>query len=205
MQYSVSNIRYETMEEDDAFVYFYFTITFIKPEPLVTETFIPYRNLSDYIKSNYAAFYNYIKEVRESLDTWGPDELETIEALSNEGIALLYSYLEEYLLTCNWMEDFYNKELERSKHSITRQIDDVERAADALEDLQDSAESAFNEQKKYRQFCKLVQKEARRIAVEVYPELLDANKEQMKVFKYIFVDGIIKMHDDLSDHLANIE
>ena len=193
------------MEEDDAFVNFYFMLTFTEPEPLGTETLFPYRQLLWYIKEKNAAFYNYIKEVREGLDNWGPEELGTIEALGDEGIGLLYSMLEQYLLSCNWMSSFYNTELERSKHSITRQTDEKERAADIVEDWQEMAEAVFSDQKRYRIFCKLVEKEARRIAIEVYPELLDANKEQMKAFKYIFVDGIMKMHDDLSEHLDTLE
>ncbi len=205
MKYTISNIRHASMEEDEDIVDFYFDIIFTEPEPLTTHSFYPFNSLLNRIRSAHPDFYTYIKQVKESLDDWGPNESKTIDAMGTEAVDLLYFYLEEYLLSCDWMESFYHTELEESKQSITRQQDNIERAEDVLNDWKEAADTMFDEQKRYRKFCRLVEKEALRIAVEVYPKLLDANKEQMKAFKYVFTNGIIKMYDDLSDHLDKIE
>lgn len=193
------------MEEDDAIIDFYFDVIFTEPEPLTAHTFYPFASLMKYIQKAHTEFYSYIEEVQAGIDDWGPKERQTMEALGEEAIGLLYSYLEEYLLSCNWMEAFYKQQIENSKHSLTRQIIEAEKATDIFKKLETGAINMFNEQKRYRQFCRLVEKEAMRIAVEVYPELLDANQELMKNFKYVFTDGIIKMHDDLTDHLDQID
>ena len=204
MKYTIANITHASMEEDDAIINFYFNVLFTEPEPLATHTFYPFSSLMIYVRSAHPDFYAYINEVQRTLDDWGPKETATMEAIGGEGVNLLYSYLEEYLLSCNWMESFFQQQLEQSKQSITRQEDEAERAEDVFNELQEGAETMFNEQKRYRKFCRLVENEAMRIAVEVYPELLEANQKQMKGFKYIFTNGIIKMHDDLTDHLDAI-
>ncbi|MEP7171771.1 MAG: hypothetical protein ABI855_20525 [Bacteroidota bacterium] len=196
LRYKILNIRHEPHDLDDDVIYFYYDIHFSEPEELIVENyFLPYNCLLDFIKEKYPDFYQYINSVRKSIDGFGPCERRTMEAMGDDAVTRLYSCLEEYLLTAEWMEKVFLNEKELQNNPPEEQLKLQENAAKAFSKLSEGSSSLRDYQKRYRDFCESVTKAVREISLKVYPEIADLEPEQLKEFQYLFVREIQAMHE----------
>ncbi|MEP7167884.1 MAG: hypothetical protein ABI855_00790, partial [Bacteroidota bacterium] len=107
----------------------------------------------------------------------------------------LYSCLEEYLLTAEWMEKLFLNEKPLQNKPPEEQFKLQENAAKVFSKLSEGSSSFRDSQKRYRDFCESVTKAVREISLTVYPEIANLEPEQLKEFQYLFVSEIQAMHE----------
>ena len=206
MQYKIEHLYHKIDEEfGNNDLCFYCDFVFSAPEALtISEYFIPDHLIRKYIEQHYPDFDKYIDRVLTSLDTWGPHTGLTFENLGDEGQHLYYKYAEEYLLQADWIESFYEQQKDNPWHQEMTAAKHAE-LEEKLEDLGSMASDIKKSTNRSVEFKTKVQRMVRQIAMEVYPEIMDASPEQLKTFRHIFVSDVMRMEDSLEEFLEELE
>ena len=202
MRYTIHNISHRSHPLDEHYVDFHFDVHFTEPEERrVKNYFYGYGQLMHYLRKNYPDFAKYLESVRTSIDAWGPCEHRIMQEMGDEALEQLYQYLEEYLLQADWIPQLFEMEKIRRSQPPQQQINTQKAAEKVFTDLDSHRISMQFSQRKYYKFCETVEKQIRQTAVEVYPELMECNPEQIKEFKYLFVSEIQAMQSKIEKHL----
>lgn len=194
MKYTIHNIYHKIDDFDDDAIRMRFDIHFTEPEEmLVTDYFFGLDRLLYFIKDKHPEYYDYYSKTRRSIDTWGPAERQTLEAMGEEATTQLYGYLEEYLLTCDWMGGLFEQQKNLSSMSTQQQEKQQEGAAKIVKTLSEGFGGMKEDTRRSRQFCNNANKQLREIALAAYPQIANLAPEKLKAFQYFFVDDILSM------------
>jgi hypothetical protein len=206
MKYTISNLHSETSDLDDDVVEFYYDIHFTEPEEMfVNNYFLLYSQFMHHLEKAHPDFYKYINDVRRSVDGWGPCERRTMEALEEEGLSQLYKYVEEYLLSDYDMQGVFDQYKKWASGTVQEQAQRQQQAEKAFNDLSKLVPAARESTNRYRKFCEEMTKAARNVSIEVFPEIQDMDSEKLKEFKYLYVNSILNMSDEIEKFLAGKE
>jgi hypothetical protein len=193
MNYTIHSISHHISAFDDDAIDFKYVIHFTEPEEMQVNYHYDLSMLLNFIRDKHPAFYEYYKTTKTSIDTWGPAERQTLDAMGDEAVEQIYRHLEEYLLTCDWMGRLYEQQQQIKKMSADQHIKHAEGAAKVVKTLSHQINPIKNETMRSRMFCNAVDKKLREIAVEIYPEITNLDPEQLKEFRYFFTNDIMSM------------
>lgn len=203
MEYTISTLRHQLSDFDQETMLFWFEVHPKEQEDLAP--FPYFVHLSDVLyalRDKNHPFYDYYNSVRNGLDHWGPSDAATLEALGDEAVAQLYEHAEAYILQLPYMDKVL--EQERKIQSEKRPSQSMARSLQAEKvhrEMSTGLSEMQKEQQRYYLFCETVSRFLRETAVNVYPELLDAEPEQIRELQHLFNRDIISIHDKLDDLL----
>jgi hypothetical protein len=203
MKYTIRNISHGPHDMDEDQVFFEFEVHFSEPEKIQVNYFYDFGRLLRTLEHTQPDFYTYYKKTRSSLDKWGPAEVQTLEAMGPEAINQVYQFLEDYLLTCDWVPTLLEREKQIRNMTPDQQKQQQEAAAKVVEKLSALAspdmKKAINRD---RLFCEQASRKMRDIALDIYPEIANLEAEELKEFKHIFTYEIMSMSDHVQKLLS---
>lgn len=95
MRYRIQNIRHSVDKLDDHRINFNYEVHFTEPENMVVNYFYDLALLMPYLRDKHPGFYNYLQQVENTIDCWGPKEHLLMQEIGEVAIAQLYTCLEE--------------------------------------------------------------------------------------------------------------
>lgn len=192
MEYRIENFRWNNdglFGED--MVTFDFDVITDEPEHYLYRTAIGLDIVLNHLPETDKRLADYISEVRGSIDGWGPKEGKLMNELpdSIDFKKMVYDLFERK----GWFLSEYKRwktirALPASEHKKIEMI---------ASDLGKGQKALHTDTKNYYDFCESAEKALRGIAVRIYPEILDMNKEKVKEFKYLFTREIMDMQKKL--------
>jgi len=194
MQFTVHNITHASHNVDKGIVVISFDLHFTKPEKMILEVTLLYKELLRFIEKEDKPFGKYLDSVRRSIDPHKPCEHLVFENMGDEAIRKVYEYLELYLRKGKGGE----KQFKRAKkfgHFTPEQTDEMQ---DKLSWLMDSMKynenrlGGENNERLFR-FIEMAKKQMNDIALEIYPEILDANQRKLLQFQLLFIKEVFSM------------
>lgn len=202
--YTIQNIRHETSSIDNDFVDFKFDIVFTEPQQITVKDYhFGFGDLLRHIKLQKPELHGYVTQVAKSIERWGPHEPDTINAIGEEATEQLYDCLREYLMQCDWIEKLLEREMEMKQQTPRQKTEMVKKAEEVTHHLKGAFEGINQSKQKYYRFCENVERHARAVATEVYPEIADMTAEQLDTFRYLFVSEIQAMQKKLEAFVRN--
>jgi hypothetical protein len=203
MKYTIRNISHGPHDMDDDVVFFEFEVHFTQPEIMQVNYFYDLGKLLRTLQHTQPDFYTYYKKTRSSLDKWGPAEVQTLEAMGPEAINQVYQFLEDYLLTCDWVPTLLEREKQILNMTPDQQKQQQETAAKVAEKLSALASPEMKRAtNRDRLFCEQASRKMRDVALEVYPEITNLEAEELKEFKHLFTREIMSMQEHLEKLLS---
>ncbi|MGE0636056.1 MAG: hypothetical protein AB7G44_16115 [Bacteroidia bacterium] len=203
MKYTIRNISHGPHDMDDDVVFFEFEVHFTEPETIQINYFYDFGRLLRTLQTTQPDFYNYYKKTHSGLDKWGPAETQTLEAMGDEAIKQVYQFLEDYLLTCDWIPTL----LEREKQFRNLTPDQLQKQQEAAVKVSEKLSALASPEMKRatnrdRLFCEQASRKMRDVALEVYPEIANLEAEELKEFKHLFTREIMSMQERLEKLLS---
>ena len=200
MKYILKNINYEPFDLDDEMVTFYFDIYSADTNQFLVKYFLSFDELLQFISIKHKDFFNYWEATRKSTGLWGQAETTTLATIGTEANKQIFAFLEEYMAQ---NEKIIDNEVDKTQELISDvsfQKEIYHKELELLfEDLKASAATINEANKKYRKFCQTLEKKAREIALEIYPEIADLNPDQLRQFEHLFVNEIISMQSKIEE------
>jgi hypothetical protein len=198
--YTLKNITHNKFDLDDEIIFYQFDIEITAPKYFnITYTY-PLRLLLKFIEEKYNAFYTYWEATRKGLDLWGNTEASTFEAIGSAAEA----ELEQYLIECIEYTGIVSTLYEANKNNLplTEEQEEIDqRNINTLfESFEDVTSGMLEYNRRYRKFCKLLDKTIHDTAFDMYPELAELEPAQMLQVKHLFVEEIIAIHTKI-EHL----
>jgi hypothetical protein len=202
MKYVITSIDYAPSELEPEVIFIEIEMSLTEPEVITLTGFVPLSKLLHHLKQHHPTFYNYWHAIRGSIDQWGPAEASTLEAIGEEARSQLNIFLKEYITITQWAAHTYqyHKNLQVGMANNPAQLGELEAAAKKMHDM---GEEVRESQLRYRQFCERVEKQARAIALDVYPALQEIEADEWRAFKHVFTNEIINMHTALSKFMED--
>ncbi|MEO6833512.1 MAG: hypothetical protein ABI169_14995 [Chitinophagaceae bacterium] len=201
MKYTIENIHHKPHDLDADVVFFSYEIHFEEPEVATSPYFLDMSTLKKYLRATQPAFYKFYEDTRNSLDLFGPAEMQTLEAMGEEGLNQLYSYLEEYLMTCDWVPKMFADAKVRRDGSAKDYQAAQEKVEEIFADLSDAASGMLASTARSRQFCNEATRVLRETALRIYPEIAELEPEAIKEFKDFFVKDVRRMAERIDEML----
>ena len=190
MKFTVIDIVHEPSELDDDIISFMFRLHFTEPDEMTVGYFCTMDDLLQYLEVKHPAFFDYYERTNISLDKWGPAETQTLEALGPEALDQLYEYLKEYVAQSEipkWAYDMGLRMREVKPEEHEKQAKAMQNMAQIITDGFVNIKSTTN---RHRLFCELADRKMRELALEIFPEISNLHPEDLKEFRYFFVDEI---------------
>jgi len=204
MEYKVLNFGIEPFDLDEEIAVFIFDIEFIKPKPIVAydvSLTLGIKLLRKIEKLN-PEFYKFYTSTRNSLDSFGPSEISTIEAMGEEAIPAWQNVIEQILQDDTaYVQKIYDQTL---NFKPIEPETDPEKRAIAQKFLKEWAEQELKDKedrKRSKMFREMVLKQIRAVATEVYPEILDLEAKKLRAFKHLFKEEIEELQNELESFL----
>ena len=94
-------------------------------------------------------------------------------------------------------ENYYVRMDENWKQIMASTPQQKEKFTEVVNDLQKNEVPVIAATNNYYAFCETADKALRKIAVEVYPEILDMGEEKVKELRYLFTREIRNMQEKL--------
>ncbi|MEO6830642.1 MAG: hypothetical protein ABI378_00425 [Chitinophagaceae bacterium] len=202
MKYTIENIHHKPHDLDADVVFFDFEIHFEEPEVAAIPYFLDMSTLKKYLRATQPAFYKFYEDTRNSLDLFGPAEMQTLEALGEEGLNQLYDYLEEYLMTCDWVPKMFADAKAQRDRPVKEQYEAQEKVEEIFADLSDAASGMVDSTARSRQFCNEATRILRETALRIYPEIAELEPVVIKEFKDFFVGDVLRMAKRIEEMLG---
>jgi hypothetical protein len=192
MEFTIQNLtwRNEGLFGEDT-VSFDFDVMNDEPEPYMYPCFVQLSTLLQYLPETNNELAEYIKEVRSSIDGWGPKESKLLNEL---GGAVDFEPLVYDLFN---RKGWFVSEYERWKRLRAMPLAEHKKVLKFSDDMEQGQKALHQDTKNYYDFCESTEKAVQGIAVRIYPEILDMDKEKRKEFKYLFTNEIKRMQEVL--------
>ena len=149
------------------------------------------KNVLEYLEKSDFPLYNYINKIRSTIDAWGPSEGRIMNEL---GDTVDFKTIIHNIFV---QENYYSMEHERWKKILASTPQQMEKITEVVDDLQKNEVPVIAATNNYYAFCETADKALRKIAVEVYPEILDMGEEKVKELRYLFTREIRNMQEKL--------
>jgi hypothetical protein len=204
MKYTIENLNFTTENDlETDVVTFYFDVHFTQPATLwVRKQSFGLYNLLPIIKTKSPDIHAYYKKTRSSLDEWGPAEATTLNAMGEEAVNQILKIAQQFFEEADWVADLYEWQL---------RIDEMSQLPDAAEkeqarikkigELAAQMPALKIKNEKSNLFKKEVNNKLRETVVELYPEILEADPEQIRKLKGLFIKEILGMEKTLQLYL----
>ncbi len=205
MKFTIENLHHkiEDFLGDDN-VTFHFDIHISEPEEFLIKNYpFHYHELTHYLQEANPALHAYLSKIRKDIGGWGPKENKIFEALEPDTLNEVYKYVEECLLKRDW-QLVYEREQKWKKMALEAKVEEHKKIEKVFDDLSEGMPNASMMQRKFYRFAETVEKQIQATAVDIYPELMNGNAEQMDEFRYLFSREVSSMHERLSKHLESI-
>jgi len=205
MQFTVHNITHAPHDLDKHFILFDFEMHFTEPEKIIVNSHYTYARLLHFIKQEDEAFGNFLQGVRNGMDRHGPCEHLVFEAIGDEAIERVYEYLELCLKKTDLGAKIY--EHDKQVRSITpeQRAEMARKAQEIVANMQQMVKPKKGvNPDRHNLFRDEATKLMRDLATKYYPEVFDADSEQLKEFKHLFSRDIDSMHSKIDSFAYKI-
>jgi hypothetical protein len=194
MQFSVHNITHAPHDLDQHFIVLRFEMHFTEPEKMVVKFHCEYGEVLRFIKQEDEAFGNYLQGVRNGMDRHGPCEHLVFEAMGDEAIDKVYEYLELFLKKTDFGAKIYEHDKQLRNLTPEQKAEMAQKAQEIVANMKQmmKPEKGTNPDR-HNLFRDEAIKQMRDLATKLYPEIFDADGEQLKEFKYLFQSEIFEM------------
>ncbi|MEP7169160.1 MAG: hypothetical protein ABI855_07285 [Bacteroidota bacterium] len=192
MQFTIQNFIWKKeglFGEDN--INFKFDVINDEPKPYRYPEVIGLDIVLKYLPETDEKLADYIEEVRSSIDGWGPKESKLMDEL--EGSVDFEPFVFDLFHRKGWFTSEYDrwKKLRVMTPSEHKKIEKI------AAELELDEKVLHQSTKNYYDFCESAEKALQGIAIRVYPEILDMDREKVKAFKYLFSREIQKMEEEL--------
>jgi len=192
MQFIIENFKWNNdglFGEDT--VTFEFDVRTDEPEPYTYPGHLQLSTLLNFLPETNAGLAEYIKNVRSSIDGWGPKEGKLMNEL---GDAVDFKPLVIDLFD---RKGWFVAEYERWKKLRAMPPEEHKKVSKIADDLEQGQKALHQDTKNYYDFCESADKALHAIAIRIYPGILDMDTKKVKEFRYIFTREIQRMQEEL--------
>lgn len=167
---------------------------FTEPEKIVVKSSCEYRDVLDFIKQEDQAFGNYLEGVRNGMDRHGPCEHLVFEAIGDEAIDKVYEYLVLFLKNTERGKQIFEFNKQLRNLTPEQKAEMAQKAQKIVANMQQMMKplKGINPDRS-NLFADEATKQMRDLATKLYPEIFDADGEQLEEFKYLFHREIFEM------------
>ena len=205
MQFSVHNITHAPHDLDKHFIVLSFELHFTEPEKIVVKSSCEYSEVLRYIHQQDEAFGNYLEGVRNGMDRHGPCQHLVFEAIGDEAIDKVYEYLVLFLKKTDYGAKIYEHDKQIRNITPEQRAAMAKKAQEIVQDMKQMVKpmKGINPDR-HNLFRDEATKFMRDLATKYYPEVFDADSEQLAEFKYLFSRDIDSMHSKIDSFAYKI-